>query len=185
MSSALPSPGPWDHFAQDPRRPEAAGLRASDRDRDVVLGVLGEAYADGRLDRMEYDERSGRAAQAKTLGELPALVADLVPDRSPRRGTDLATASPDELRAMAVRRWESHRRQALTGLLVPSLICWIIWVVSGAGFPWPVFVMLGTGMNLLRVLINKQDIVDEEQRRLERKQRKALEGPQRPDSEHD
>jgi hypothetical protein len=168
-------PSIWATFTQDPRRPESARLRASDRDREVVMECLTEGYAEGRLDRSEYDERVAATTQARTLGELPAMIADLVPDRAPR-------AAPEDLHALAVRSWEAARRQALLRLLVPSLVCWAIWVASGwaqgAGFdpafPWPLFVMLGTGAHALRVLTHRQDIIDEEQRRLEKKQRKAL-----------
>ena len=38
------------------RRPLA--LRAADADREIIHRVLGDAFADGRLDREEYDERS-------------------------------------------------------------------------------------------------------------------------------
>jgi uncharacterized membrane protein YccC len=179
---------PWGRFAQDPRRPDAARLRASDLDREVVLGVLAEAYADGRLDRDEYDERSAVATHAKTLGDLPTLIGDLVPQsESGAAGSDLRRATPDDLHRQAVRSWEARRRHALSSLLVPSLICWVIWIATGWGsggfspsFPWPLFVMLATGANLIRVLVHREDIVAEEQHRLERKQRKALEAPDRP-----
>jgi hypothetical protein len=186
MSSSVPS-APWSDFTADPRTPHAAPLRASDRDRDVVAGVLTEAYADGRLTREEYDERAGAATAAKTLGDLPPLIVDLVPQTSaPTVSGDLARATPDALHELAVQRWEAHRRRALRSFLVPTLICWVIWVATSFGggfhpaFPWPLFVMLGTGVNLVRVLVHRQDLVLEEQRRLERRQRKALESPKRP-----
>ena len=68
----------WERFEHDPRRDENARLRASDRDRDVVNDVLGTAYADGRLTPDELDERSDRVVRAKTLGELPPILDDLV-----------------------------------------------------------------------------------------------------------
>ena len=44
--------------------------------------------------------------------------------------------------------------------------------------------MLGTGINLLQVQLRRQDLVAEEQRRLEKKQRKALEARRpRPDTQ--
>ncbi len=54
-------------------------LRASNSDRERVLKVLREAAADGRLDLDEFQERSDRAQEARTLGELPPLTADLLP----------------------------------------------------------------------------------------------------------
>jgi hypothetical protein len=173
MSAATPVP--WHDFSQDPRRVEAAALRASDRDREVVHGVLAEGYADGRLTKEEYDERSAAAAAAKTLGELPALIADLVPV-TPRPGTDLASASPQQLELRAVERWRHQRREAVNGLIVISLICWTVWAVTGAGFPWPVFPMLFVALRIPQVLMNRAEIVAKEREKLERKQRQALEG---------
>ena len=185
----MTSVDPWGDFTRDPRRPDASSLRASDRDRDVVLGVLAEGYADGRLTKEEYDERAASTTSAKTLGELPALVRDLVPATPTRPRDDLALATPEELHDRAVQAWEAQRRRALTSALVPTLICWFIWLLVAwsdgdgfdPGFPWPLFVMFGTGMHALRVLLHRQDLVAEEERRLEKRQRTAL-GPRSDDS---
>ncbi|NUR05577.1 MAG: DUF1707 domain-containing protein [Nocardioidaceae bacterium] len=168
---------PWGTFSADPRRTESASLRASDRDRDLVHGVLAEAYADGRLDRAEYDERSAATAAAKTLGELPPMLADLVPMTPTRPGSELARATPDEIEAQAVRRWEHQRREAVNGLIFISVITWAIWALTSApGFPWPIFPMLFVAMRVPQVLMNKQEIVAREREKLLKKQRKALEG---------
>ena len=74
------SAGTWERFEHDPRSPQAARLRASDRDREVALEMLGEAYADGRLDHAEYDARSTAATTAKVLADLVPQLEDLVPD---------------------------------------------------------------------------------------------------------
>ncbi len=47
----------WGPSSRDPRVAEHAQMRVSDADRDVVPGVLAEAYADGRIDREEPDAR--------------------------------------------------------------------------------------------------------------------------------
>lgn len=167
----------WLSFSDDPRDPANAALRASDQDRAVVHEVVTEAYADGRLDRDEYDARADSVSAARTLGDLPPLMSDLVANRSPvQRGvTDLATASPDDLRARAVEKYASDRREAILGFLGPSLICWAIWAaVMFGGFPWPVFVMLGTGINLIRTVVRKPDLIEGHVRSLEKKQAKAL-----------
>lgn len=52
-------------------------MRASDRDRDTANGLLQTAYAEGRLTKDEFDERSGRVLASQTLGQLQALTADL------------------------------------------------------------------------------------------------------------
>jgi hypothetical protein len=36
-------------------------------------------------------------------------------------------------------------------------------------FPWPLFVMLGTGLNVLRTLVMRGEMLAEETRRLEKK----------------
>lgn len=61
-------------------RPEPnhlAVMRAADTDRDAVAEQLRIAAREGRLEPGELDERIGRAYQAKTYGDLEALVADL------------------------------------------------------------------------------------------------------------
>ena len=60
----------WGSLSRDPRVPGNSGMRASDADRDVVLGVLAEAYADGRITREEHDVRSSATQSARTLGDL-------------------------------------------------------------------------------------------------------------------
>ncbi len=121
----------WGEFSHDPRRADHAGLRASDRDRDVAHRAVADAYADGRLDREELDERT------------------------------------------------AQRRDARLGLLVWSLICLGIWLLTTpGGFFWPGFVILGTGVNLLQTVLRRDEIVDARVRKLERQQdkqqRKAL-----------
>jgi hypothetical protein len=123
-------------------------LRAGDADREKVADKLRKHHADGRLDTEEFQERINRCLQAKTLGELEAVVADLPGERR---------ASGRQLRP---RRWWSFP-------LVPAVIVlvalsagsgwhnhghghWLwFWVVIGVGFlaarfaarrhyaPWP------------------------------------------------
>jgi hypothetical protein len=57
-------------------------LRASDADRERVVSVLGEALADGRLTLEEHSERTTRAYEARTLGELTGLTGDLSPEEA-------------------------------------------------------------------------------------------------------
>lgn len=171
----------WERFPYDPRQAEHAPLRASDRDRDVANDVLGTAYADGRLSPSELDERSDQVAKAKTLGELPAVIDDLVAPTS--------TLSPAirDTRAEAERRYRQQRQQALYSFLTPSLICWVIYVsvlLGGGGtwFPWPVFVTIGTGMRFFQLATGKEDSIVSIERDLEKKERKRLEERQRKEN---
>ena len=169
----------WERFEHDPRREENARLRASDRDRDVVNDVLGAAYADGRLTPDELDQRSDQVVQAKTLGELPPILEDLV---APSGSSTLQAVG--DLRAEAERRYRQQRQQALFNFLGPSIICWVIWTaVMFGGFPWPAFVMIGTGLNYLRVATNKEDTVASIQKDLGKKERKKLEAKRREENQ--
>jgi hypothetical protein len=173
----------WSSFTHDPRRPEHAALRAADRDRDLVHQVLADGYADGRLDREEFETRTDQVAAAKTLGELAPVVEGLVPASSlPVLPTGGAPMSAAELQRRAVAEWRGDRRDALWTFLSASLICWAIWLVTSwggpgfdPGFAWPVFVSLGTGLNVARLQFQRQAMIDAELRRLEKKQRKRLE----------
>lgn len=56
----------------------AAGrMRASDADRDATLAQLSEHFQAGRLTQDEFEERSGQALTARTMGELGDLMTDL------------------------------------------------------------------------------------------------------------
>src|SRR5215467_5569253 len=55
----------------------AAGIRASDAERDATLERLSAATGDGRLTLEEFSQRMDRATTAKTRAELDRLVADL------------------------------------------------------------------------------------------------------------
>jgi hypothetical protein len=63
----------------DPHGAGAAhsSIRASDADRERLVEVLKDGFAEGRLTQDEYNFRLERAYAARTYGELGALVADL------------------------------------------------------------------------------------------------------------
>ncbi|MFJ5776636.1 DUF1707 and DUF4190 domain-containing protein [Streptomyces sp. NPDC093094] len=52
-------------------------LLASTADRERAVDVLRAGYAEGRLERPEFEKRVERAYGARTVGELALLVADL------------------------------------------------------------------------------------------------------------
>ena len=52
-------------------------LRVSDAERQAVTDRLAEHFADGRLDQAEFDDRVGRAMNAKTRADLSGLFSDL------------------------------------------------------------------------------------------------------------
>jgi len=52
-------------------------LRASDADRQRIADLLSDAYADGRLNMTEFNDRTTAVWSAKTLGDLVPLTTDL------------------------------------------------------------------------------------------------------------
>ena len=165
----------WRRFEHDPRDPAYAGMRASDRDRAVVHDALAEAYAEGRIDRDELDERTTQADAAKTYGDLVPPLHDLLADAGVPA---LSLSSREDLERKAAYYYREKLREALMGLLLPNLICWAIWFMTGHdGFIWPVFVLIPTLGNLLRVGASKQAIIDERVEKLQKRQAKALEPP--------
>jgi hypothetical protein len=164
----------WGRFEHDPRDPAYAGVRASDRDRAVAQDVLSAAYAEGRLDRDELDERTSQVGGAKTYGALLPPLLDLTADAAVPA---LNLASRSSLERQAQGYYREKLTEAFMAFLIPNLIVWTIWFFSGHGFPWPVFVLVAMVGNLVRIGANKQSIIDARIEKLERKQAKALEPP--------
>lgn len=61
----------------DDAKPTEDRLRASDADRQRLIATLETHATAGRLSLDEYTERVDKAVQARTYGELAALVRDL------------------------------------------------------------------------------------------------------------
>lgn len=174
----------WSSFTHDPRDAQFRSMRASDQDRAIVQQALTEAYADGRLDRDELDERTEQTVRSRTLGELSPIVADLVsPTGLATTRSGLAAATPAELHQRAVEKYASDRREAVFGFLFATIVCTIIWLLTTGpeGFPWPAFVALGTGINVAKTVSRKRDIIASHERRLEKKRAKELGQPWSPD----
>jgi hypothetical protein len=114
-------------------------LRASDADRERVAERLRDAAGEGRLTAEELEERLERAFAGRTDAELAPLVADLPPTvsspapaaarhRVRRRGPD-----PDHLRAY----------------IAVNLMLVAIWALTGAGYFWPIWPILGWGIGVI------------------------------------
>jgi hypothetical protein len=97
-------------------------MRAADADRERTAERLRDAAAEGRLRPDELEERLESALGASTLVELDRAVADLpaAPPAPPR----------PEL--------------PLTYLAVSALLV-AIWALTGAGYFWPIWPILGWG----------------------------------------
>jgi hypothetical protein len=103
-------------------------LLASDTDRERVAERLRRAAGEGRLTPAELEERLERAFSARTEAELDPLVADVpAPPRAPW--------PPDH----------SHERAYIATMLL--LVA--IWALTGAGYFWPIWPMLGWGIGVV------------------------------------
>jgi Domain of unknown function (DUF1707) len=67
--------------------------RASDQERDAVLQRVQQAFAEGRLDDAEFDERMRATLVARTHADLDALVTDL-PAQAPVPGPAARAGRP-------------------------------------------------------------------------------------------
>jgi hypothetical protein len=103
-------------------------LRASEDEREHTAALLREHCQQGRLSIDELAERLGVAFAARTHGELDALLGDL-PAQGPQ-----ATAG-------------ALGRHVRTFLLVNALLV-SIWLLTGAGYFWPMWPFLGWGVGL-------------------------------------
>jgi hypothetical protein len=121
-------------------------IRASDADRDRATALLREHHAAGRLTAEEFHERMDKALDAKTLGEIDELMADLpaidlyqLPAASLRRGAPGSRRSLMPQDPHEVARFPSGTAPVAVWATVTSALV-AIWVVvaalGGTWFPW-------------------------------------------------
>src|SRR5579863_3691926 len=94
-------------------------LRASDADRERMTELLREHHAVGRLTAEEFESRMEKAFEARTRGELDALLADLP-------AIDLYRLPSEGIRP-AGRAGGGLERRAEGGLLPAVTLPWITW----------------------------------------------------------
>ena len=114
-------------------------MRASDDDRDRAAALLREHHAAGRLTVEEFHERLDAAYQAKTLGEIDQLMADLpsidlyhLPDESMRRMAR-ASSPPAGIPGGGQGRLSPAWRTAWGSWASVSLVLFVIWLISALG----------------------------------------------------
>ncbi len=109
-------------------------LLTSDADRERIAERLRLAAGEGRLTAAELEERLEKAFSARTDAELEPLVADL---------PEPAGAAPRRERRTL---WDSEHVRAYVGV---SLMLVAIWALTGAGYFWPIWPMLGWGVGVV------------------------------------
>ncbi len=132
-------------------------LRASDREREAAVTLLGDHLAEGRLDLAEFEERSTRASAATTRGELARLTEDL-PPAHPSAEAEPAAApvslSKDEYETPTHRTGAAAALRPYARWLTASLVCVTVWAVAYlvTGHPqhfWPGWVIGPWGAYML------------------------------------
>lgn len=138
-------------------------MRAGDSDRDTAREILTEAYAQGRIDRQEYDQRIESTLQAHYLGQLVPVLNDIsvTPlDQSPARSnlTEPARRSFWQRRSGAV-------KSAVFVVGITNLV-WL-WTSITSGhltYYWPMWPALGMAIMLLAALVFPKDEEESESR---------------------
>jgi hypothetical protein len=119
-------------------------LRVSDQERERTVSEIREHFAAGRLTDDELSERVQAAYDARTVGELQSLRADL---------PKLPATRAEQRAELAQRRGELQRRllQQSGGAVGAFLVCTVIWAAAGAtGMFWPIWIALVALIPLLR-----------------------------------
>ncbi|MER5440754.1 DUF1707 and DUF4190 domain-containing protein [Streptomyces sp. NPDC002790] len=89
MSNPSWQPVPWP--GQQGHQPS---MLAAHADRERAVDVLRAGFAEGRLQQSEYERRIERAYQARTVGELTTLVADLPQGPAPQQQQQMMVGVP-------------------------------------------------------------------------------------------
>lgn len=160
---------------------EFGHLRLGDEDRLHVLNELGEHFAAGRLDSMEFDDLSGRVAVVKTLGELDPLFEGLpggvpltvVGDRVVRRSAsqpdsdglpaesgsgEVAVPGSAEAELKSLRKRGQvveSMDAAIFGITLVSFL--VLQFVVGWSWAWIVWPSLALTLTLPRAFLNYSD----------------------------
>lgn len=114
----------------------ADSLLASDAEREAAVALLRAGSADGRLTVEELEERTAQALAARTHAELEPLTADL--PRPPREATSRRSGS----------RSRRIPRDQLVAYVAVNVLLIAVWAVTGAGYFWPIWPLLGWGIGL-------------------------------------
>ncbi len=122
-------------------------MRVGDAERDTTASQLSEHFAAGRLDQSEFTERTERALNARTRGDLDLLLNDLPALPVSAQPTIAAPATTDVNPGQLSDRAE-WRRSTLSTWAVFAVFFVILWAVTGGGFFWPVFPILGWGIGV-------------------------------------
>ncbi|MFE3059684.1 DUF1707 domain-containing protein [Nocardia sp. NPDC059239] len=113
-------------------------MRASDRDREQIVDRLRVAMDEGRITLHEFDERLQQVYSARTYGELAPIMSDLPVQRVSSRSAPADVSSVPLWVKIIWAPW-----------VFVTLMCVVIWVATGLGYFWPIWVAAPWGLALL------------------------------------
>lgn len=150
-------------------------FRLSDNDRLHALHSLGTHYADGRLDSVEFDDRTQLVAGARTIGEIRPAFADLPGELPFQQGESehggqllpvnvtspvlAETAEARELAEMEDLRKRGKKVESLDGTIMGvTLVSFLILqFVIGVGWAWVVWPSLFLTLAIPRLIYRYND----------------------------
>jgi hypothetical protein len=129
--------------------------RFTETDRDKIAGRLRDAFADGRLDQPEFNQRLDKLYEVTTYGELEPLVRDLPPVRTYKTPevarTAPSTPAPGQFPERP-RRPDGHGGHPVLGaaggfgsVVMINVVIWaVIGIANGGNFPyfWPIWLLI-------------------------------------------
>lgn len=128
--------------------------RAGDTERSQALDRLGQYFADGYLDVHEFDERTGKAALARTQGEIDSLFTDLpaqppavLPrqDLQAERELDEVLTRGKKLQRIDAAIWATVMVLFFLGMFVANIsFSWVVFPI-GAFASWGARAFLNVG----------------------------------------
>jgi hypothetical protein len=136
-------------LAAVPPEPDPLHVRLSDTERDEAAAYLREQMSEGRLTLYELEERLGKVYDARYRVDLAGLFDDLpspvpaVPSPPPA-----VVQSGPPIRA----RHTPRRVDAIRSYVFVNTLCIAIWMMTGFGYFWPIWVLVPWGIVLLSKL---------------------------------
>jgi hypothetical protein len=115
-----------------------AEQRVGDREREEAMQVLTDAFAEGRLSREEFDDRSAQALAARTGNDLGALVDDLPPRQR------VPVPSGDRLPQRVMVEIQSY----LAVMVLLVAIWFVVGIAAQAWYPWFIWPAIGWGLGI-------------------------------------
>lgn len=113
-----------------------AHLRVTHQDREHVVEHVKAAYAEGRFDKLEFDERLERAMTARTHGDLVPIMTELYGSQAVRPYRPTAAPKPYEAAPESNERLGASAAHLLTVFGFPIVGPLLLMLTAGKTSPY-------------------------------------------------